>query len=57
MDPDQLRNILNIVFMLLFIAAVVIYFAVDDEPIWFVYLCGAAIVVKIAEVFIRFIKR
>lgn len=57
MDTDQLRNILNIVFMLLFIAAVVIYFAVDNEPIWFVYICGAAIVVKIAEVFIRFIKR
>ncbi len=57
MDTDQLRNILNIVFMLLFIAAVVIYFAIDNEPIWFVYICGAAIVVKIAEVFIRFIKR
>lgn len=57
MNPDQIRNILNIIFMILFIVAVVIYFAVDTEPIWFVYICGAAIVIKIIEVFIRFTKR
>ncbi len=57
MDPDQIRNILNILFMVLFIVAVVVYFAVDNEPIWFVYICGAAIVIKIVEVFIRFTKR
>lgn len=57
MDPDQIRNILNILFIVLFIVAVVVYFAVDNEPIWFVYICGAAIVIKIVEVFIRFTKR
>ena len=57
MDTDKLRNILNLIFMLLALMAVIFYFTKADDQRFFLYTCGAAIVVKIAECFIRFTKR
>lgn len=57
MDTYKIRNILNIIFMLLALAAVIIYFTVSNDQRYFLYTCGAAIVVKIAECFIRFTKK
>ena len=56
MDTDKIRNILNIVFMLLALVAVIVYFTATDQRL-FIYACGAAVVVKIAESFLRFTKR
>ena len=56
MDTDKIRNILNIVFMLLALVAVIVYFTAADQRL-FIYACGAAVVVKIAESFLRFTKR
>lgn len=56
-DFDKIRTVLNIIFMVLFLVAVIVFFAADNEPMWFIYVCGAAIVVKIAEVILRFIQR
>ncbi|MBU3813072.1 MAG: hypothetical protein H9791_00995 [Candidatus Bacteroides intestinipullorum] len=55
MEIDKIRNLLNLFFMLLALLAVVFYFAMDDQR-WFLYTCGTAIVVKMAESFIRFMK-
>ena len=55
MDTDKIRNILNLVFMLLALLAVIFYFAMSDQR-FFLYTCGAAIVIKMAESFIRFTK-
>ena len=48
MNPDKIRNVLNILFMILALATIIVYFAVDDFKI-FIYVCGAAIFVKLME--------
>ena len=53
MNTDKIRNILNILFLILAAASVIAYFAADDFKI-FIYLCGTAIFLKIMEFFIRF---
>lgn len=53
MNPDKIRSILNILFLILAIASVIIYFVADDFNLFF-YTCMAAIVVKVIEFFIRF---
>ncbi len=57
MNPDKIRNILNILFLILAIAAVIVYFAARDDFKLFLYVCGAAIFVKLMEFFIRFTNR
>ncbi len=56
MNPDKIRNILNTLFMILALASIIIYFAVDDFKT-FIYVCGAAVFVKLMEFFIRFTHR
>lgn len=48
MNPDKIRNVLNILFMILALAAIIVYFVADDFKI-FIYVCGAAIFVKLME--------
>ena len=59
MNPDKIRNILNLLFIILTIIAIIIYFKADNEEInrLFIYVCGGAILVKVAELFIRFTHR
>ena len=57
MNPDKIRNVLNILFMVLALAAIIIYFAAKDDFKLFIYVCGAAICVKLMEFFIRFTNR
>lgn len=57
MDADKIRNVLNIAFIVLTLAAIVLYFKESTDVRPFFYVCGAAIVVKIIEVFIRFTNR
>jgi len=55
MDLDKIRKILNIIFILLAVAAVITFFVVGDNNYrTFLYVCGAAIFVKLIEFFIRF---
>lgn len=56
MNPDKIRNILNILFMIGALVSIIIYFAVDDKKV-FLYVCGATIFVKLMEFFIRFTHR
>ena len=57
MNPDKIRNVLNILFMVLALAAIIIYFAAKGDFKLFIYVCGAAIFVKLMEFFIRFTNR
>ena len=58
MNPDKIRNVLNILFMILALAAIITYFVVGKEDFkMFIYACGAAIFVKLMEFFIRFTNR
>lgn len=53
---DKVRNILNILFMLGAVAAVIVYFAIPDNRVIFYYVCGGAIFFKLMEFFIRFTR-
>ena len=57
MNPDKLRNLLNYIFLVLALAAVITYFVARDNFTLFLYVCGAAIFVKVVEFFIRFTNR
>ena len=56
MNPDKIRGILNILFLILALASIIVYFTVSDFKI-FMYICGAAIFTKVMEFFIRFTNR
>ena len=57
MNPDKIRNVLNILFMILAVAAIITYFVAKDDFKIFIYVCCAAIFVKLMEFFIRFTNR
>lgn len=57
MNPDKIRNVLNILFLILALASIVTYFVARDDFKLFLYVCSAAIFVKIMEFFIRFTNR
>ncbi len=56
MNPDKIRNVLNMLFIVLAVASIVVYFAVDDYET-FIYVCGTAIFLKVMEFIIRFTNR
>lgn len=53
MNTTLIRNILNIIFMVLAVAAVITYFAASDFKT-FIYVCAVAIFVKLIEFFLRY---
>ena len=53
MNTNLIRNILNIIFMVLALAAVLTYFFVSDFKV-FIYVCAASIFTKLIEFFLRF---
>lgn len=53
MNTDLIRSILNIAFIVLAVASIITYFVVEDF-ITFIYVCSAAIFVKLCEFFLRF---
>lgn len=57
MNPDKIRNILNILFLILALASIITYFVAKDDFTLFIYVCGAAIFIKLMEFFIRFTNR
>ncbi len=58
MNTDKIRNVLNILFILLAIATVIVYFTIGKEDFKiFIYVCSAAFFVKLMEFFIRFTNR
>lgn len=57
MNPDKIRNVLNILFLILALASIIVYIVARDDFKLFIYVCGAAIFVKLIEFFIRFTNR
>ena len=57
MNTATIRNVLNILFMILALAAIITYFVAKDDFTVFIYVCGEAIFVKLMEFFIRFTNR
>ena len=57
MNPDKIRNVLNILFLILALASIIVYIVARDDFKLCIYVCGAAIFVKLMEFFIRFTNR
>ena len=57
MNPVKIRNVLNILFLILALASIIVYIVARDDFKLFIYVCGAAIFVKLMEFFIRFTNR
>ena len=57
MNPDKIRHVLNILFLILALASIIVYIVARDDFKLFIYVCGAAIFVKLMEFFIRFTNR
>ncbi len=58
MSPDKMRNVLNMIFIILALCAFITYFIAGHENFKiFLYVCGAAIFVKLMEFYIRFTNR
>lgn len=58
MNTDKIRNVLNILFILLAIATIIVYFTIGKEDFKvFIYVCSVAFFVKLMEFFIRFTNR
>ena len=57
MNPDKIRNVLNILILILALASIIVYIVARDDFKLFIYVCGAAIFVKLMEFFIRFTNR
>ena len=57
MNPDKIRNVLNILFLILALASIIVYIVARDDFKLFIYVCGAAIFVKLMEFFIRYTNR
>lgn len=55
MNTDKIRNILNILFMIGAVISVILYFSLEDKHP-FLYVCGAAIFLKMMEFFLRFMR-
>jgi energy-converting hydrogenase Eha subunit G len=53
-NREEIRNILNTVFMLLALVGVVVYFAFPAHHIIGLVIIGIALIIKVAEFFIRF---
>ena len=54
MNPDKIRNVLNILFLILALASIIVYIVARDDFKLFIYVCGAAIFVNLMEFCIRF---
>lgn len=56
MDSYKIRTVLNTLFLILAVASIVTYFVAKDDFTLFIYVCGAAIFIKLMEYFIRFMN-
>jgi len=57
MNTDKIRYYLNVIFIILAVAAVIVYFVCKDNYSMFLYVAGAAIFFKLIEIFLRFTNR
>lgn len=57
MNINRIRTILNILFMIGALAAVILYFSPDVDRVVFFYVCCVALFLKMVEYVLRFLLR
>ena len=54
---DQIRTVLNVIFMIGAAASFSLYFSLGEDKTIFFYVCGASLFVKMMEFVFRFFLR
>lgn len=57
MNPDRIRAVLNVLFMIGAIASFVLYFSLGEDKTVFFYVCGVSLFLKMMEFIFRFFLR
>lgn len=57
MNPDRIRAILNVLFMIGAIASFILYFSLGEDKTVFFYVCGISLFLKMMEFIFRFFLR
>lgn len=58
MDTDRIRAVLNVLFMIGALISFILYFALgEDKTVFFYYVCGASLFLKMMEFVFRFFLR
>lgn len=52
---DQIRTVLNVVFLIGAAASMILYFSLGDNKHWFFLVCGISLAVKMVEFVLRFL--
>lgn len=56
MNRSQLRNLLNTLFLVGFLIALILYISIPEDRTAFLVVCGISMVIKIAEYIVRFFR-
>ena len=56
MKRNELRNLLNSLFLLGFVVALILYITMPEDRTAFLAVCGVSMCIKIAEYIIRFFR-
>ena len=57
MNPDCIRAVLNVLFMIGAIASFILYFSLGEDKTVFFYVCGVSLFLKMMEFIFRFFLR
>ncbi|MBR4312208.1 MAG: hypothetical protein IKT86_02565 [Bacteroidaceae bacterium] len=56
MKRNELRNLLNTLFLIGFLVALILYIAIPEDRTAFLAVCFISMVVKVAEYLVRFFR-
>ena len=56
MNRNQLRNLLNTLFLIGFLVALILYISIPEDRTAFLAVCGVSMTIKVAEYIVRFFR-
>ena len=56
MNRNQLRNLLNTLFLIGFLVALILYISIPEDRTVFLAVCGVSMAIKVAEYIVRFFR-
>lgn len=56
MNRNQLRNLLNTLFLIGFLVALILYISIPEDRTAFLAVCFVSMIIKVAEYIVRFFR-
>ena len=56
MNRSQLRNLLNTLFLVGFLVALILYISIPEDRTAFLTVCFVSMIIKVAEYIVRFFR-